>query len=201
MRTMAAGRKHDRSFARAETELGAALEKARGDVEETFGAVAEAAARGLRRSDRTGAALLSQISALSGAAAQAAARTGSDMECAAQGFMFGVMFACMTKEARLLTLVRHTAGTFIKHAHEAGGDEAAAARGLVEGAISWAGDLDLGAAAAADAAGRGAAEAAEDVSPSLGGRVRAGLAIPVAGLDVRLEDTDAAAAAGRREEL
>lgn len=197
MRTMVAARKHDRSFARSETEIAGAIEHAGSDPQAVAFGVAEVTARDLRRADRSGTALLSAISALGFAAAQAAAQTGGAMGCVAQGFLFGVMLASMTKERRLLAVIGHAAGTFVKHVHEAGGDAAAAGRGLVEGAVTWADELDMGAGAAADAAGRGAVEAADDVDPELGRRVRAALERPILGFQVHLIEPAEAALAER----
>jgi hypothetical protein len=180
-------RKHDRSFARAETGVSEAIIGARGDAQAAVGAVADVVARDLRGSGRAGAALLSEISALAFAAAHAAVSTGGAMGCVAQGFLLGAMLAGETKEQRLLALIGHAAGTFIKHVVEAGGDVSSAARGLVEGAVSWAGELRLDPGEAAYAAGIGAVEAADDVDPYLGRKVRRALEEPVAGIKVLLK--------------
>lgn len=188
-------RKHDRSFARAESGVTAALGEARGDRQASVGAVADVVARDLRESGKIGGALLSAISALAFGVAHAAVATGGEMGCIAQGFLLGVMLAGEAKERVLLAIIGHAAGTFLKHVAEAGGDAAAATRGLVEGAIAWAGELQLDPGEAAYAAGQGAVDAAEEVDSSLGEKVRAALEQPVAGILVLL-DEDAAALRG-----
>ncbi len=186
-------RKHDRSFARAESGAADALKGAGGDPQAAVGAVADVVARDLRESGRPGAALLSAISALAFGVAHAAVATGGEMGCIAQGFLLGVMLAGEAKEQRLLAVIGHAAGTFIKHAAEAGGDAAAATRGLVEGAVSWAGEMSLDPGEAAYAAGQGAVDAAEDVAPRLGAKVRGALEQPVAGVKVLLKEPVGAA--------
>ena len=189
-------RKHDRSFAQAESGVAEALKSAGADPQAIVGSVADVLARDLKRADRSGAALLSAISALAFAAAHAAVQAGGEMGCVAQGFLLGVMLASETKEQRLLVVIGHAAGTFVKHVHEAGGDVVAAGRGLVEGAVSWAEELGMDAGAAADAAGQGAADAADDVGTGLGRRVRVALSQPIAGVRASLSHPAAVAAAG-----
>ena len=186
-------RKHDRSFARAESGVAAALNGARGDAQAAVGAVADVVARDLRESGRAGAALLSAISALAFGVAHAAVATGGEMGCVAQGFLLGVMLAGETKEQRLLAVIGHAAGTFLKHVAEAGGDAVSATRGLVEGAASWAGELRLDPGEAAYAAGQGAVDAAEDVDSRLGRKVRRALEQPVAGIQILLKEPAGAA--------
>jgi hypothetical protein len=181
-------RKHDRSFAKAESGVAAALRDAGGDEQAAVGAVADVVARDLRASGREGAALLSAISALAFGVAHAAVETGGAMGCVAQGFLLGVMFAVGAGERRLLAVIGHAAGTFIKHVAEARGDVSLATRGLVEGAISWAGELQLDSGEAAYAAGQGAADAADDVDEGLGRRVRRALEQPVAGIMIILNE-------------
>jgi hypothetical protein len=181
-------RKHDRSFERAESEISRALAGAGRDGPAIAAAVASVLARDLRRADRAGAALLSAISALAFAAAHAAEETGGEIGRVAQGFMLGAMLAGRAEESRLSALIGHAAGTFVKHVHEAGGDVAAAGRGLVEGAVFGSGKVGIDAETAADAAGRGAAAGADDVDPRLACRVRAAMEAPIAGLRVHLEE-------------
>ena len=189
-------RKHDRSFAKAESGVSAALGEARGDPQACVGAVADVVARDLRDSGKAGGALLSAISALAFGVAHAAVATGGEMGCIAQGFLLGVMLAGEAKEHLLLAVIGHASGTFLKHVAEAGGDVIAATRGLVEGAIAWAGELQLDPGEAAYAAGQGAVDAAEEVDSTLGRKVRAALEEPVTGIFVLLEE-HAAAARGR----
>jgi hypothetical protein len=186
-------RKHDRSFARAESGVSEALLAAGSDAQAAVGAVADVVARDLRESGRAGAALLSAISALAFGAAHAAVATGGAMGCVAQGFLLGVMLAGEAKEQRLLVVIGHAAGTFIKHVAEAGGDAIAATRGLVEGAVSWAEELQLDPGEAAYAAGQGAVDAAEEVDARLGHKVRRALEQPVAGIKILLKEPAAAA--------
>ena len=186
-------RKHDRSFARAESAIAEALGGAGEDAPAAVAAVADVVARDLRESGRSGAALLSAISALAFGAAHAAVSTGGEVGCVAQGFLLGVMLAGEAQERRLLAVVSHAAGTFIKHVAEAGGDAASAARGLVEGAASRAGELQLDPGAAACAAGQGAVDAAEDVDARLGRKVRRALERPVAGIKILLKEPVGAA--------
>ena len=186
-------RRHDRSYHQAETGVAAAIDEARGDAQAEVGAVAEVVARDLRDSGKAGGALLSAISALAFGVAHAAVASGGEMGCIAQGFLLGVMLAGEAKEHLLLAVIGHASGTFLKHVAEAGGDVMAAARGLVEGAIAWAGELQLDSGEAAYAAGQGAVDAAEDVAPRLGGKVRRALEEPVAGIRVLLEDHAASA--------
>ena len=188
--------RHDKSFARAETGVADALTAAGGDAQAAVGAVADIVARDLRESGREGAALLSAISALAFAVAHAAVSTGDEMSRVAQGFVLGVMLAGEDKESLLLAFIAHAAGTFIKHVAEAGGDVFAATRGLVEGAVSWAEELKLDAGEAAYAAGQGAVDAADDVDPGLGHKVRRALEQPVAGIKILLKEP-AGAASGR----
>jgi hypothetical protein len=180
-------RKHDRSFAKAESGVAEALHDAGGDPQASVGAVADVVARDLRDSGRAGGALLSAISALAFGVAHAAVATGGEMGCIAQGFLLGVMLAGEAKEHLLLAVIGHAAGTFIKHVAEAGGDVIAATRGLVEGAVSWAGELRLDPGEAAYAAGQGAVDAADDVDPRLGRKVRRALEQPVAGVQILLD--------------
>ena len=184
--------KHDRSFAKAETGIAEVLAEAAGDTQAAVGAVADVVARDLQESGRAGAALLSAISALAFGVAHAAVSTGGEMGCVAQGFLLGVMLASETKEQRLLAVIMHAAGTFVKHVAEAGGDVITATRGLVEGAILWAVELKLDPGEAAFAAGQGAVEAAEDVDHRLGHKVRRALEQPVAGIQVLLQPAGAA---------
>ena len=181
-------RKHDRSFARAESGIADALNGAVGDAQAAVGAVADVIARDLRQSGRAGAAQLSAISALAFGVAHAAVATGGDMGCVAQGFLLGVMLASEMKEQQLLAVIAHAAGTFVKHVAEAGGDVSSATRGLVEGAVSWAGELQLDPGEAAYAAGQGAVDAAEDVDSRLGHKVRRALEQPVAGIMILLKE-------------
>jgi len=181
-------RKHDRSFYRSETGVSAAIDESRGDPQAEVGAVADIVAQDLRESGKAGGALLSAISALAFGVAHAAVASGGEMGCIAQGFLLGVMLAGEAKEHLLLAVIGHASGTFLKHVAEAGGDAMAAARGLVEGAIAWAGELQLDSGEAAYAAGQGAVDAAEDVDPKLGAKVRRALDEPVAGIRVLLED-------------
>lgn len=180
-------RKHDHSFARAESGVAAALREAGGDPQAAVGAVADVVARDLRDSGRAGAALLSAISALAFGAARAAVSGGGDMSCVAEGFLLGVMLAGEAKESRLLAVIGHAAGTFVKHAAEAGGDVVPATRGLVEGAASWAGELKLDAGEAAYAAGQGAFDAADEADSRLGRKVRRALEQPVCGIRLILK--------------
>jgi hypothetical protein len=188
-------RKHDRSFAKAESGIADALRGANGDAQAAVGAVADVVARDLRESGRTGAALLSAISALAFGVAHAAAAAGGDMGSVAEGFILGVMLAGEAKEQLLLAVIAHAAGTLIKHAAEAGGDAASATRGLVEGAISWAEELRLDPGEAAYAAGQGAVDAAEEVDSRLAAKVRRALEEPVAGIKVLLKEKEPLAAA------
>jgi hypothetical protein len=188
-------RKHDRS-AHAQSGVASALAEARGDRQATVGAVADVVARDLRDSDTAGGALLSAISAMAFGVAHAAVAAGGEMGCIAQGFLLGVMLAGEAKESSLLAVIGHAAGTFLKHVAEAGGDVIAATRGLVEGSIAWAGELQLDPGEAAYAAGQGAVDAAEDVDHGLGEKVRAALEEPVAGILVILDETEVPAARG-----
>jgi hypothetical protein len=188
-------RKHDRSFARAESVVAAAIEGAGPDAQAAVGAVADIVARDLRASGREGAALLSAISALAFGVARAAVSTGGQMSCVAEGFVLGVMLAGETDAKRLLAVIGHAAGTFVKHVAEAGGDVIPATRGLAEGAVAWAGELGLDPVEAADAAGQGAVDAADDVDARLGRKVRRALEQPVAGINI-LPREPAGAASG-----
>ena len=188
-------RKHDRSFAKAESGVADALRASNGDAQAAVGAVADVVARDLRESGRTGAALLSAISALAFGVARAAASRGGDMSSVAQGFILGVMLAGEAKEQLLLAVIAHAAGTLIKHAAEAGGDAASATRGLVEGAVAWAGELRLDPGEAAYAAGQGAVDAAEEVDARLAAKVRQALEQPIAGIKVLLKKEEPLAAA------
>jgi hypothetical protein len=174
-------RKHDRSFRKAESEIAGALARAGRDRRAVVGAVADIVAGDIRGADRRGAALLTTISALAFAVAHAAVQAGGEMGCVAQGFLFGVTLAARFRERNLLAVIEHAAGTFVKHVHEAGGDPVAAGRGLVEGAGSRGAEFGLDAEAAADAAGRGAVEAADEVNDGLGRRMRTALKRPLAG--------------------
>jgi hypothetical protein len=189
--------KHDRSFAKAETGVAEVLSEAGEDQQAAVGAVADVVARDLRESGRAGAALLSAISALAFGVAHAAVSTGGEMGCVAQGFLLGVMLASETKEQRLLAVIMHAAGTFIKHVAEAGGDVITATRGLVEGAISWAVELKLDPGEAAYAAGQGAVDAAEEVDHRLGQKARRALEQPVAGIKVLLQPAGVAGGGGK----
>ena len=180
--------RHDRSFARAESVVVEALQNAGGDPQAAVGAVADVVARDLRDSGRSGAALLSAISALAFAVAHAAVSTGGEMSRVAEGFVLGVMLAGEEKESLLLAFIAHAAGTLIKHVAEAEGDVSAATRGLVEGAASWAEELRLDPGEAAYAAGQGAVDAAEDVDFRLGQTVRRALEQPVAGIKILLKE-------------
>jgi hypothetical protein len=173
--------RHDRSFARAETGVAEAIGAAP-DEQAEVAAIAEVVARDLRESGRAGAALLSAISALSFGVAHAAVSTGGDMGRVAQGFLLGVALASRPQERRLLAVIAHASGTFLRHAAEAGGDVVAAARGLVEGAAAWAEELRVDPSEAAAAAGQGAVEAAADVDARLGRKVRRTLERGVAGI-------------------
>jgi hypothetical protein len=179
---------HDRSFAQAETGVVEAVEEAGPDRQAVVGAVADVMARDLKQAGRSGTGLLSAVSALADAAARAAVASGGEMGCIAQGFLIGVMLASERGHDSLLAVIAHAAGTFVKHVCAAGADAAAAARGLVEGAASWAGERGLDPGEAATAAGQGAADAADEVSPATGRKVRtvltAGL---IAGVAVMLQ--------------
>jgi hypothetical protein len=163
---------HDRSFAHAETALTRTVEDAGGDRDAVIEGVAVVMAQDLRQSGRAGTGLLSAISALADAAARAAVASGGEMGCIAQGFLIGVMLATEHGNDSLLAVIAHAAGTFVKHAYAAGADAVSAASGLAEGAAAWAGERGLNSGAAASAAGQGAADAAEEVSPSVGRKVR-----------------------------
>jgi hypothetical protein len=177
-------RRHDRTFAHSETGLEEAVLSAGGDRQAAIGAVAEEVARDLGKSDHVGAALLSTISAVAFSAAQAAVQTGGEMGCVAQGFLMGVIVVGAAREHNLLALIGHAAGSFIKHVHEARGDAAAAARGLVAAVVSPARALMLDADEAARAAALGAVEAADEVSHGLGRAVRVALEEPIGGFTV-----------------
>ena len=189
-------RKHDRSFAKAESGVAVALREAGGDAQALVGAVADVIARDLRESGRTGAALLSAISALSFGVAHAAVAASGDMRFVAEGFILGVMLAGEAQEPQLLAVIAHAAGTFIKHAAEAGGDADSSTRGLVEGAVSWAGELRLDPGEAAYAAGQGAVDAADDVDARLASKVRRALEQPVSGIHILLREPIEAASDG-----
>jgi hypothetical protein len=182
-------RLHDRSFARAETGVADAVEAAGADRQAVVGGVADVLARDLKEAGRTGTGLLSAVSALADAAARAAVASGGEMGCIAQGFLIGVMLATERGDDSLLAVIAHAAGTFLKHVCAVGADAAAAARGLVEGAASWAGERGLDAGDAATAAGQGAADAADEVSASVGRKVREALTSGlIAGVAVMLKE-------------
>lgn len=165
-------RPHDRSYAHAETDIQRAVAAFGGDREALAGAVAGVLARDL--SGFQGTPFLTAVSALSDAAARAAAGSGGRARFVAEGFMIGVVSAAGRDP--LPAVIAHAAGTFIKHACAANGDLGAATLGLVEGAALRAGELGLDAEEAALAAGRGAEEAADEVGPWTGWSVRAHLA-------------------------
>jgi hypothetical protein len=189
-------RKHDRSFAHAESGVAAAIAGAGRDPQAVVGAVAEVVAEDLRSSGRGGAAMLSAISALAFGVAHAAVSTGGAMDFVAEGFLLGVMLAGETDAQRLLAIIAHASGTFIKHVAEAGGDVTPATRGLVEGAVAWAGELTLDPGEAAYAAAQGAVDAAEEVDSRLGHKARRALEQPVAGIKIPLREQAEAASAG-----
>jgi hypothetical protein len=165
-------RRHDRSYAHAETDIRGAVAAFGGDREALAGAVASVLARDL--SGLQGTPFLTAVSALSDAAARAAAYSGRRARFVAEGFMIGVVSAAGRDP--LPAVIAHAAGTFLKHACAANGDAGAATLGLVEGAARRAGELGLDAEEAALAARRGAEEAADDVGPWTGWAVRGRLA-------------------------
>jgi len=182
-------RKHDRSFAHAETALAEALASSEPDAAAASAAVADVIARDLSAVGRSGTALLTAVSALAAAATHAAGRSEAETAPAARGFMIGVMLFGGREEENRLAVITHAAGAYLKHALEAGGDVGSAARALAEGAASWAGECGLDPGIAASAAGRGAVEAAEDVNAPLGREVRRALTDRlVAGVPVALEE-------------
>jgi len=173
-------------FADAEASFETALRRAGGDERTAKDAVSELASWMLRRSHRTGASLLSATSALADAAARAAAASDFPIEGVAQGYLLGVMLASERREIDLLAVAGHATGTMLRHARAAGVDVAGAARGAVAGALEWAARERLDAHVVADAVGRAAAEAADELDAATGGRVRAALSTPVAGVPVSL---------------
>ena len=89
--------------------------------------------------------------------------------------MIGAMCGAQESPARTLAVIGHAADSFVKHAYQSGFSSAAAARGLVEGAAEWAEKCSLDERIAANAAAQGAADAADDLNPSIGRKVRAAL--------------------------
>ena len=177
-----------RSLAQIESGVAAALREDAADEQESAAAVAEVIARDLNESAATGTAFLSAVSALAYGATHAAVHAHGTTSRVATGFIIGVMLVGAHRERRLLAVIEHAAGTFVKHVIEAHGDVAAAARGLVMGAVSWAGESGVDATAAAAAAGQGAVDAAEDVGRSSGVKVRESLGRgPIAGVVVPLK--------------
>jgi hypothetical protein len=168
-------RKHDRSYAKAETDVAAALGEAGGDSGAAAEAVAYVTSRDLRDSERTGAALLSVVSALADAVARGTAAAGADAAVSGQGFMTGVLRGALKRESRVMVLIEHASVSFVKHALGAGLDPGKAAKGLVEGAAAWSRARGFGSGLATAMAEQGAIDAADDVSPGTGRKVRAAL--------------------------
>ena len=166
-------REDDESFEKSETSVADGVRRAGGDDHAVALMVAEEVARDLRKSQVTGAAMLSTISALADGASRGAADAGAVIGVVAEGFMIGAMCGAQETPERTLVVIGHAADSFVKHAHQSGFDAAAAARGLVEGAAGWADQCGLNSAAAANAAARGAADSAKDVDPRVARKVRA----------------------------
>jgi hypothetical protein len=174
-------------FIRAQDAFDGVIRRAGGDATATKDAVAELVGWMLRRSRRSGTALLTAISSLADAAARAAVATGGGMGWVAHGYLLGVMLASERRESELFAVLGHAAGTLVRHACAAGADTAAAARGAVAGAVEWARRERFDERASADAAGVGAAEAADDIDAWMSHRVRAALSSPVSGVPITLK--------------
>lgn len=172
----AMNRNYDESFAKAESSVATVLRQAGRNSQAVVLMVADEVARDLQKSGVKGAAMLSTISALADGTARGAADAGAGIGLVAEGFIIGAMWGAGETPERTLAVIGHAADTFVKHAHQSGFDAAAAARGLVEGAAQWAGNCELDAALAANAAAQGAADAADDMGPRIGRKVRAALA-------------------------
>ena len=175
-------REDDESFSHVESTVAEGVKRAGSDAHAAVLLVAGEVARDIRNSGARGAAMLSTISALADGTARGAADAGAGIGSVAEGFMIGAMSGADETQERTLTVIGHTADSFVKHAYQSGYDAAEAARGLVVGAAEWAGKCALDADAAANAAAQGALDAADDLNPRIGRKVREALTSAAIGL-------------------
>jgi len=181
-------RKHAKAWTSVQHGVAAAVKGAGGAaviVVDEVSAILEAA---LKDSGKIGAALVGALAQIAEQTVRGAANVGAEIGLVAQGFLRGLLRATKETGEDALVTIGYAAACFVKQAGMLGLDCAAAAVGLVEGAVGLAKDLGLDAARAASVAAQAALTAAYDVGAAVGDNVRDALKGTIAGIKVVVKE-------------
>ena len=180
-------RKSADPFSGLESGVAGAVKGSGGGAKAVVDTVAEVYAAALRASDQDVAALFDDAPALADSAVRGAVKAGGDLHSVARGFLLGALRGSRLEGEPALQAAAHASHAFIKSVHDAGGDEAGAAAGLVEGVLVWAGEVGQEAERAAVAVGQAAADAADRAGAKTGREVRDALRVQIAGVSIVLK--------------
>ncbi|HXT01293.1 MAG TPA: hypothetical protein VN915_11500 [Elusimicrobiota bacterium] len=184
-------KKTDNPFAGLESGVSGAILGAGRGAKAVVDSVAGVLTGALKGSTAAHAALLDEARSLADSAVRGAAKVGADVGTVGRGFLLGALRGSGLDGEPALHAAGQGAGAFMTSVLSAGGDPsaaAAAATGLVEGAMVWAGEVGQDAARAACAVGQAAVDAAYEADARVGQKVRDALRVPIAGVTIVLTE-------------
>lgn len=145
--------------------------------------VSDGVASAARGAGKAGSSMMEAVRNVTRTAMRGSWSAGRDFLVGAKAIVMGVVRGTKAREDEALGTLSQTARAVILEASDMNGDVAAAATGLVLGAIASARKMGVMPAKAADAARRAAIQEADRIGPTVSVQVRAAMAKDIGGIN------------------